>query len=169
LPNPQLVGAPSFVFFRAKGGKARTPMYEITWSETWGSSVQARLVIGHDFRGCGKPRFGWRRGFNPRIKPTESMRALAPEGLFSGDSPFALPFSVACLAPCGNAGIRKGTCSDSPRPRLLNCSAPRQNGEIVNRCNHLRFEEDDQFNGDSTAAFRINDSGNEFYSLSGYL
>jgi hypothetical protein len=37
----------------------------------------------------------------------------------------------------------------------LNCSAPRQNGEIVNRCNHLRFEEDDQFNGDSTAAFRF--------------
>jgi hypothetical protein len=37
----------------------------------------------------------------------------------------------------------------------LNCSAPHQNGEVVNRRNHLRFEEDDQFNGDSTAAFRM--------------
>jgi hypothetical protein len=59
------------------------------------------------------------------------------------------------FSPCGNAGVRKDTCSDSPRSRPLNCSAPRQNGEIVNRCNHLRFEEDDQFNGNSTAAFRF--------------
>jgi hypothetical protein len=38
----------------------------------------------------------------------------------------------------------------------LNCSAPHQYGEIVNHCNHLHFEEDDQFIGGSTAVFRIN-------------
>jgi hypothetical protein len=37
----------------------------------------------------------------------------------------------------------------------LNRSALHQNGEIIDRCNHWRFEEDDQSNGDSTAAFRI--------------
>jgi hypothetical protein len=37
----------------------------------------------------------------------------------------------------------------------LDRSALHQSGEIANRCNHLRFEEDDQLNGDSTAAFRM--------------
>jgi hypothetical protein len=37
----------------------------------------------------------------------------------------------------------------------LHCSAPHQNGEIVNHCNHLHFEEDDQFIGGSTAVFRF--------------
>jgi len=33
----------------------------------------------------------------------------------------------------------------------LNGSAPDQNGDIINHCNHLRFEEENQFNSSSTA------------------
>ncbi len=40
-------------------------------------------------------------GFNPRIKPTESTRALAPEGRFPLISPEIPSFSAACLAPEG--------------------------------------------------------------------
>ena len=36
-------------------------------------------------------------GFNPRIKPAESTRALAPEEGFSGDSLIVPPFSAASL------------------------------------------------------------------------
>ena len=38
---------------------------------------------------------------------------------------------------------------------FLDCSAPHQNGEIINRCNHFGFEEDDQFEEFSTAASRL--------------
>jgi tRNA (guanine37-N1)-methyltransferase len=38
-------------------------------------------------------------GFNPRIKPTESMRALAPEGRLPPISPEIPSFSAASLAP----------------------------------------------------------------------
>jgi hypothetical protein len=31
------------------------------------------FVTGHDFTGCGKTPFGGRRGFQPHIKPTESV------------------------------------------------------------------------------------------------
>jgi hypothetical protein len=34
-------------------------------------------------------------GFNPRVKPIESLRALAPEVGFSGLSPENKPFSAA--------------------------------------------------------------------------
>jgi hypothetical protein len=43
-------------------------------------------------------------GFNPRIKPTESMLALATEGCFSLISPEISSFSAACLAPEGTDG-----------------------------------------------------------------
>jgi hypothetical protein len=37
-------------------------------------------------------------GFNPRITPIESMRALAPEERILPISPENLPFSAACKA-----------------------------------------------------------------------
>jgi hypothetical protein len=40
-------------------------------------------------------------GFNPRIKPSKSARALAPEKRFSEISPEVLSFSATCLAPEG--------------------------------------------------------------------
>jgi hypothetical protein len=36
----------------------------------------ASLVSGHGFTGCGKLKTEGGRGFNPRIKPIKSMRAL---------------------------------------------------------------------------------------------
>jgi hypothetical protein len=56
---------------------------------TWASQPAEKL----DLEGGG--------GFNPRIKPTESALALAPEGFFLPVSPKILSFSAASLAPEG--------------------------------------------------------------------
>jgi tRNA (guanine37-N1)-methyltransferase len=48
-------------------------------------------------------------GFNPRVKPIESTRALATEGRFSSISAEFLPFSADCLAP-------EGSLSEDPPP-----------------------------------------------------
>jgi len=71
-------------------------------------------VSGHGFNHAAKqPEISWALqaaekldpegggGFNPRIKPTGSMRALAPEGRFSTISHEIPSFSAASLAPEG--------------------------------------------------------------------
>ena len=79
------------------------------------NSEERRFVSGHDFsraENAAKSRWALQTaekldaegggGFNPRIKLTESMRALAPEERFSPTSPKTPCFSAACLAPAGS-------------------------------------------------------------------
>jgi hypothetical protein len=53
------------------------------------------------FAGCGKTDPEGGGGFNPRTKPTKSMRALAAEGRFSPIPTESLSFSAASFAPPG--------------------------------------------------------------------
>jgi hypothetical protein len=62
-----------------------------------------------------KPNRAVGRGFIPGIKPMESMRALAPEGSFSGVSPENQPSSAACKACVGFAALaaQPNSCPDT--------------------------------------------------------
>jgi glutamyl-tRNA synthetase len=60
-------------------------------SETALSSSDLQIAEILDSEGGG--------GFNPRIQPTESTRALAPEGRFPPIAPGIPGFSATCLAP----------------------------------------------------------------------
>jgi hypothetical protein len=46
-------------------------------------------------------------GFNPRIKPSESIPALAADGPFPSFSPTTPSFSAACLAPAAMLALRR--------------------------------------------------------------
>jgi len=61
----------------------------------------------------------------------------------------------AGFSPCGNVGVREDTGSNPPLHDFLNCSAPNQNGEIVNQRNQLLLEEDNQFKRVSAAVSRV--------------
>jgi hypothetical protein len=69
---------------------------------------------------------------------TESLCLVTRARLQSGRK--RLKITVG-FSPCGKAGGMKNACLDSLRASLFDCSATRQNGEIIYRCNHLRFEE----------------------------
>jgi hypothetical protein len=75
------------------------------------ATVLTDVLKGHDFSRAGRATEScWALqaaekldsegggGFNPRIKPAESTRSLAPEEGFSGDSLIVPPFSAACKA-----------------------------------------------------------------------
>jgi hypothetical protein len=63
--------------------------------------VDPAVLKGHGFTACGKLDTEGGGGFNPRIRPIESMLALAPEGRFPQILPDNPSFSAASLAPEG--------------------------------------------------------------------
>jgi hypothetical protein len=65
-------------------------------------------------------------GFNPRIKPIESTRALAPEERILPISPENRSFSAACLAPEGMLSV----ASDLIRASLVSCPRSSRNNEL---------------------------------------
>jgi hypothetical protein len=65
--------APSIAYF-AMGGKPQNRNPD-------------SFVSGYDFNRCGVFNSEGGGGFNPRIKPTKSLRALAPEGCSSARLP----------------------------------------------------------------------------------
>jgi len=64
-------------------------------------------------------------------------------------------FFRSLFSPCGNVTVVKNIGSSPMRSSVLSCSAPHRNGEVIYRCKRLRFEEDGQLWGGSTAVFSI--------------
>jgi hypothetical protein len=69
-----------------------------------GTSTQASALKGHGFTGCGKRNPEGAGGFNPRIKPIESIGPLGPEGINPAENDYV---TTIMLSPQGLNRLRK--------------------------------------------------------------